>query len=204
MAVNVRLVPAALRPAGAEGAVAFGYRARGVVLIFEDVFAEVLEHIAAGRLTVGWWNQLLEHERDFHLLRDEDTGQRHDDDADPIARDLVVARARARDDVVLRLVVAPERPSDLTEQDRWLPGLDTPGLPDTAFTGPKIGVLAEAMAALSVGGVLFIQTGARVAPHLPEITDTLRRLGAGSIEMTIRPHRIIVVKVTRIADLVST
>ncbi|HWN36588.1 MAG TPA: alpha/beta hydrolase [Pseudonocardia sp.] len=95
--VAVRLVPAHLRPAGAEGVVAFGWKhpvlaPEGVVLIFEDTFAEILEHIAAGRLAADWWNRLLVHERDFHLLGDVHTGHRHDRDADPIADELLAAR----------------------------------------------------------------------------------------------------------------
>ncbi|MBO0809050.1 MAG: hypothetical protein J2P32_12205, partial [Actinobacteria bacterium] len=90
--VTVRLVPAHLRPAGAEGVIAFGWQPGGVVLIFDDVFAEILEHIAAGRLDVEWWNRLLAHERDYHLLRNRHTGHRHDRDADPIAADMLAAR----------------------------------------------------------------------------------------------------------------
>ncbi|MBO0807882.1 MAG: hypothetical protein J2P32_06205, partial [Actinobacteria bacterium] len=97
--VAVRLVPAHLRPAGAEGVIAFGWKhpvlaPHGVVLIFDDVFAEILDHIAAGRLTARWWKRLLAHERDYHLLRDEHTGHRHDRNANPIAADLLAARVR--------------------------------------------------------------------------------------------------------------
>ncbi|WP_343947234.1 trypsin-like peptidase domain-containing protein, partial [Pseudonocardia zijingensis] len=201
--VPVRLVPARLRPAGAEGVIAFGHQRRGEVLIFEDVFAEILEHIAAGRLTVDWWNRLLEHERDFHLLGAEHTGQRHDEHATPIAGAVLVARARAHagapDTTVTgvpgpRLVVAAVRPGSAALPEEQYGEVWFAGVPYTAFTGQEIGVLAEAMAALAVGGVLVIQTGERVAPHLPEITDALRRLGGGFVETITQPRRIIVVK----------
>uniref|UniRef100_UPI001BDBF9AE S1 family peptidase n=1 Tax=Pseudonocardia lacus TaxID=2835865 RepID=UPI001BDBF9AE len=89
--VRVRVVPAALRPAGAEGVLAFGYQPRGVVLVFDDVLAGIGALIAAGRLPAHWWRQLLVHERDFHLAGTEHTGDRHDRDADRLAEQFVAA-----------------------------------------------------------------------------------------------------------------
>ncbi|MBO0814891.1 MAG: NUDIX domain-containing protein, partial [Actinobacteria bacterium] len=106
---RVRLVPARLRPAGAEGVIAFGWKhdelaPDGAVLIFDDLFAEIEAHIAAGGLTVGWWDRLLGHELEFHLLRGEHTGHRHDRHANSIAADLLAART----------------PGSLSEADREL------------------------------------------------------------------------------------
>ncbi|MBO0808705.1 MAG: NUDIX hydrolase, partial [Actinobacteria bacterium] len=97
----VRLVPARLRPAGAEGVIAFGWKhdelaPNGVVLIFDDVFAEIEAHIAAGRLTADWWAHLLAHEHDFHLAGDQHTGLWHALHAARIAARLLWARALAR------------------------------------------------------------------------------------------------------------
>jgi GNAT superfamily N-acetyltransferase/DNA-binding HxlR family transcriptional regulator/predicted transcriptional regulator len=90
--VEVRVVPAQLRPTAAEGVIAFGWKRGGVVLVFEDALVAIDALIAAGRLPADWWVRLLVHERDFHLLGDEHTGRHHDLDADPIAHDLLAAR----------------------------------------------------------------------------------------------------------------
>ncbi|WP_343947279.1 alpha/beta hydrolase, partial [Pseudonocardia zijingensis] len=93
--VTVMAVPAELRPAGAENVVAFGWAAHGgVVLVFEDVLAEVDGHIAAGRLTAGWWTRVLAHEHGFHLAGDRHTGLRHGLHAARLAGGLAVARFR--------------------------------------------------------------------------------------------------------------
>ncbi|HEX4248369.1 MAG TPA: trypsin-like peptidase domain-containing protein, partial [Pseudonocardia sp.] len=110
-----------------------------------------------------------------------------------------------------RLVVASQRPAMPSTRDEWLPGLGvTPGSPVGSagpfqevlldgvgypeFTGANIGALAEAMAALRVGGVLFVRTGSRAQEQLSEITETLRRLGAGPVQVRTGPYRIVAVK----------
>ncbi|MBO0850012.1 MAG: trypsin-like peptidase domain-containing protein, partial [Pseudonocardia sp.] len=89
--VVVRVVPAAARPAGAEGVIAFGWHDGGVVFVFDDTLAKIDAAISAGLLDADWWVRLLVHERDFHLLREEHTGHRHDRDANPLANELLLA-----------------------------------------------------------------------------------------------------------------
>jgi hypothetical protein len=122
-------------------------------------------------------------------------------------RDLPKTPGLPRSDIP-RLVIT-DRPSNLSNRDEPLAELPPTALSAmryeevlfdavsyTEFTGAKIDTLAQVMSSLRVDGVLFIRTGAGVRSYLPEITETLRRHGAGPIELPQHPgpFQIIAVK----------
>jgi 8-oxo-dGTP pyrophosphatase MutT (NUDIX family)/predicted transcriptional regulator len=92
---RVRVVSADMRPAGAEGVLAFGWGRRRVVLVFEDTLAEVDRLIGAGRLPADWWSRLLAHEIKFHLYRSSHTKSEHTRDAASLAAQFLLARLDA-------------------------------------------------------------------------------------------------------------
>ncbi|MGH8964586.1 MAG: hypothetical protein ACRDXB_04540, partial [Actinomycetes bacterium] len=132
-----------------------------------------------------WWERLLAHERDFHLLHDEHTGHRHDHDAARVAVPLLIARINRAEE---RMRTDPESAKTALDQiEAQLAGLWS-ATANRAELTPAVEALLGARVMLAVR-LSNREATERAKAHrtyvLRELLDTIgRNPGISQVELS--------------------